>query len=136
MGFERIPPRLTELLGGLHWNPPLPSTPVKPQTPASKVPSEQLVEKISVNFAAAGATIAKLLQGPGRNPRLRRKVLGWITSEAVATALYGANWGSLVNDVPDPFFVNYTVGDPIVIERGRHYVYGALQTSECEVPLA
>src|SRR3990167_5670162 len=88
MGFERIPPRLTELLGGLHWNPPLPSTPVKPQTPASKVPSEQLVEKISVNFAAAGATIAKLLQGPGRNPRLRRKVLGWITSEAVDPGPY------------------------------------------------
>lgn len=39
--------------------------------------------------------------------------LHWITTEAIAVALYGANWASMVNDVPDAFFVNYTVGSEI-----------------------
>lgn len=39
--------------------------------------------------------------------------LHWITTEAIAVALYGANWASMVNDVPDAFFVNYTVGSDI-----------------------
>ncbi len=34
----------------------------------------------------------------------------WIESEAVATAFAGSNWASNVHDVPDSFFVDYTVG--------------------------
>ena len=40
-------------------------------------------------------------------------VLRPIASEAVAAALYGPNWNQLIDDVPDAFFVNYTVGEPI-----------------------
>ncbi len=40
-------------------------------------------------------------------------VLRWITSEAVARSLYGANWNRLIEDLPDEFFTNYTVGQPI-----------------------
>lgn len=36
-----------------------------------------------------------------------------ITSEAVATGLYGANWNKEIDDVPDAFFSNYNMGDPI-----------------------
>jgi len=39
--------------------------------------------------------------------------LHWIQTEAIAAALYGADWATKVQDVPDPFFVNYTVGTAI-----------------------
>lgn len=39
--------------------------------------------------------------------------LRWIQTEAAAAALYGPNWNQMVQDVPDPFFVNYTIGAPI-----------------------
>lgn len=40
-------------------------------------------------------------------------ILRWITTEQVAIDLYGDSWANLVEDVPDPFFINYTIGDPI-----------------------
>ncbi|MFH2063508.1 MAG: hypothetical protein ABIJ46_05170, partial [bacterium] len=36
--------------------------------------------------------------------------LRWVASEAIATALYGASWNQMIEDVPDAFFVNYTIG--------------------------
>ncbi len=36
--------------------------------------------------------------------------LRWITSEAVAIALYGTNWNKMIEDIPDAFFSNYTIG--------------------------
>jgi len=40
-------------------------------------------------------------------------MLHWIQSEADAIALYGADWASMVVDVPDAFFMSYTIGDPL-----------------------
>ena len=40
-------------------------------------------------------------------------VLRSIVSEANAAALYGANWNKKIDDVPDSFWVNYTVGDDL-----------------------
>ncbi len=40
-------------------------------------------------------------------------VLHWVESEAIATSLFGANWAQRVVDVPDSFFVNYTIGSSI-----------------------
>ncbi len=40
-------------------------------------------------------------------------VLRWIKTEAAARALYGDDWNQKVDDVPDAFFVNYVVGEPI-----------------------
>jgi len=39
--------------------------------------------------------------------------LRWVKTEAIASALYGANWSAMVEDVPDSFFVNYIVGTAI-----------------------
>jgi hypothetical protein len=39
--------------------------------------------------------------------------LRWITTASLAASLYGSNWAAIVEDVPDPFFVNYNVGSPI-----------------------
>lgn len=39
--------------------------------------------------------------------------LEWVTSEAVAIALYGSNWNRMIDDVPDAFFGNYQRGGEI-----------------------
>lgn len=44
----------------------------------------------------------------GPNGKLR-----WIKNERLARALYGANWNLLIDDIPDSFFTNYELGDPI-----------------------
>jgi hypothetical protein len=36
-----------------------------------------------------------------------------LASESLAISLFGANWASLVNDLPDPFFVNYAIGEAL-----------------------
>ncbi len=43
----------------------------------------------------------------------RGGVLRHIASEAVASAIFGAGWAALVDDIPDAFFVNYTHGAAI-----------------------
>ncbi|MBD3251362.1 redoxin family protein [Candidatus Uhrbacteria bacterium] len=40
-------------------------------------------------------------------------VLRWIPSEALAVELYGTDWATKVHDVPDAFFINYEIGDPL-----------------------
>lgn len=37
----------------------------------------------------------------------------WVTTEAIAIALYGSNWNTQIDDVPDSFFTNYPLGDAI-----------------------
>ncbi|MBD3360103.1 MAG: hypothetical protein GF365_05365 [Candidatus Buchananbacteria bacterium] len=39
--------------------------------------------------------------------------LRWVTTEAIAECLYGADWEDLVADISDAFFINYTIGQPI-----------------------
>ena len=39
--------------------------------------------------------------------------LRWVPSEAKARELYGANWNQLIDDIPDSFFADYTVGAPL-----------------------
>ncbi len=60
-----------------------------------------------------GARMVKITTDPkvyavGPNGTLR-----WVKTEEVAIALYGANWGSMVDDVADAFFTNYSLGDTI-----------------------
>ncbi len=42
-------------------------------------------------------------------------VLRWLKTEELATMLYGDKWPSLVRDVPDSFFANYKMGEPLDI---------------------
>lgn len=39
--------------------------------------------------------------------------LRWVTTETIAQQLYGAQWTSMVDDLPAAFFAHYTIGDPI-----------------------
>ena len=58
--------------------------------------------------------------------------LRWISSEATAKALYGNDWAKRVDDVPDAFFTNYSIGadltgttlpDGSLVKSGSDYFY-------------
>lgn len=60
-----------------------------------------------------GVRLVKVTTDPRVYAVSRYGVLRWITSEALAQQLYGQNWAQQVDDVPDEFFFNYRVGDPV-----------------------
>ena len=43
----------------------------------------------------------------------RNGTLRWVSTAAIAAKYYGASWAKKVEDIPDTFFVNYTVGNPV-----------------------
>ncbi len=60
-------------------------------------------------------------------------VLRWVTSETVATELYGSDWNKQIVDVDEVFWKNYTVGAPIIsssqppvgyyfLDHDNHYI--------------
>jgi hypothetical protein len=60
-----------------------------------------------------GTKLVKITTDPKVYAVTRCGTLHWVESEAIATALWGSAWASGVVDVPDGFFVNYTVGSSI-----------------------
>ena len=42
-------------------------------------------------------------------------VLRWIKTEKTAISLYGSDWNKKIDDISDAFFINYQVGEPIVL---------------------
>jgi polyisoprenoid-binding protein YceI len=60
-----------------------------------------------------GAKLVKVTTDPKVYAVARGGILRHVTSESLAIQLYGFNWASKVQDVPDEFFTNYTVGSPI-----------------------
>lgn len=39
--------------------------------------------------------------------------LRWVQTQESATALYGADWNTKIDDISDAFFTDYTIGDPV-----------------------
>ncbi|MFZ2803852.1 MAG: hypothetical protein WA001_01380 [Patescibacteria group bacterium] len=60
-----------------------------------------------------GVKMVKITTDPKVYAVSANGVLRWIETEDVATALYGANWNTQIDDVPDAYFTNYTIGTPI-----------------------
>lgn len=60
-----------------------------------------------------GTMMVKIQTDPKTYAVSHDGVLHWVESEAVASALYGANWNQRIWDVPDSFFPNYTVGSSL-----------------------
>lgn len=56
----------------------------------------------------------------------RGGILRHVTSQELAETLYGLNWQSDIDDVPDAFFTNYRIGT--AIEVASDYVPGDVQT--------
>ena len=63
----------------------------------------------------AGTTLVKITTDPKVYAIGPKGVLHWITSETVALDLYGAAWNTIINDVPDAFFTNYTYGSDLTL---------------------
>jgi hypothetical protein len=61
-----------------------------------------------------GVKMVKIESAPQVYVVAKGGVLRWITSEAVARALYGEAWNTMIEDVPDAFFTNYTMGADVV----------------------
>ncbi|MBI2099199.1 hypothetical protein HYT45_02150 [Candidatus Uhrbacteria bacterium] len=60
-----------------------------------------------------GVKMVKITTDPKVYAVAKGGVLRHVASEAVATSLYGANWNTQIDDVPDAFFTNYTVGSAV-----------------------
>ncbi|MBU2474766.1 hypothetical protein KKA20_02290, partial [Patescibacteria group bacterium] len=63
----------------------------------------------------AGTKLVKITTNPTVYAVEPNGVLRSIVSEENAANLYGANWIKRVVDVPDAFFTNYTIGDPLTV---------------------
>ncbi len=61
----------------------------------------------------SGVKMVKITTDPKVYAVDKGGVLRWIKSEAVAVALYGANWNKQIDDVSDANFSDYTVGADI-----------------------
>lgn len=61
----------------------------------------------------AGTRLVKLQSVPNVYAVESGGVLHWVTSESIANTLYGADWASRVDDLPDGFFPSYAVGEDI-----------------------
>lgn len=61
----------------------------------------------------AGTRLVKITTDPKVYAVSPTGILHWVESEALAKSLYGDNWAQRIDDVPDPFFVNYTVGSSV-----------------------
>lgn len=60
-----------------------------------------------------GVALVKVTTDPKVYAISKGGVLRWIASEELARVLYGSDWNTNVFDVPDVFFINYTIGMPI-----------------------
>ena len=59
-----------------------------------------------------GVRLVKITTDP-RVYAVHGQALRWIASEAAARQIFGDDWARQVDDIPDPFFVNYTMGADI-----------------------
>lgn len=60
-----------------------------------------------------GSRMVKLTTDPKTYAVDKGGVLRWVQTEAAATQLYGSNWNTKIDDLPDAFFATYKIGAPI-----------------------
>lgn len=61
----------------------------------------------------AGERMVKITSDPTTYAVDVGGVLRHVGSEDIAVDLYGSSWNTMIDDVPDSFFSNYSIGDPI-----------------------
>lgn len=60
-----------------------------------------------------GSRMIKINSDPKTYAVDENGALRWVTSETVAVAMFGSNWNTKIDDVPDAFFGNYRGGSDI-----------------------
>lgn len=80
----------------------------------------------------AGTRLVKITTDPKVYAVEPSGKLRWVKDEVTAKALYGNDWAKKVDDVPDAFFTNYTIGsdvssavypDGALLKSGSNYFY-------------
>jgi hypothetical protein len=61
-----------------------------------------------------GVKLLKIQTDPRVYAVANRSILRWVTSEELASDIYGANWAAKIHDVPDAFFADYEIGRPVI----------------------
>jgi len=77
--------------------------------------AQLMTYKLAGNMTYKPGALVKLMTNPAVYVVTAPNILRKITSEAQARQLYGDNWASLVEDIPDAFWVNYVVGQDMTI---------------------
>lgn len=57
-----------------------------------------------------GVRMVKVDSDPKVYAVAKNGTLRWVKTEAAASGLFGANWNKMIDDIPDGFFTNYTLG--------------------------
>lgn len=65
-----------------------------------------------------GKKMVKIQTDPKVYAVERGGILRWVKTESIAEALYGTDWNKQIDDIPDVFFLNYVVGNPIESDNG------------------
>jgi hypothetical protein len=80
-----------------------------------KITDSQLGEILRGNNVTyrPGVKMVKIQLDPKVYAVAANGTLRWIKTEALARVLYGDTWASKIDDVPEIFFLNYTIGTPI-----------------------
>ncbi len=60
-----------------------------------------------------GARLVKIATDPKVYAVAQGGTLRWLETEQVAIDIYGADWNKMIDDVPDAFFADYTIGESI-----------------------
>lgn len=60
-----------------------------------------------------GVRMVKVDSDPKVYAVAKNGTLRWVSTAEAASALYGANWNKMIDDIPDGFFTNYTLGADI-----------------------
>ncbi|MCC7357015.1 hypothetical protein IT408_00715 [Candidatus Uhrbacteria bacterium] len=60
-----------------------------------------------------GVKLVKITTDPKVYAVASNGTLRWIETEQVVKDLYGADWNTKIDDIPDAFFINYTIGSSV-----------------------
>jgi len=68
-----------------------------------------------------GKSLVKIVSSPNVYAVAQGGVLRWVKTEQAAREMYGADWNTKVSDIPDAFFVNYSIDYDRPIESGADF---------------
>lgn len=60
-----------------------------------------------------GKRLVKITSDPKVYAVAHGGVLRWVQDQQIAESLYGSSWADDVDDIPETFFISYTIGEPI-----------------------
>lgn len=64
-----------------------------------------------------GTRLVKIQTDPKVYAVSRGGVLRWVVSPEIAAGLYGSEWSKKMEDIPEVFFSDYTIGEPITTSQ-------------------